>query len=108
MTNDSIAARQVALVPRPELNRAVKACVAFLALLGMGAVGGGIGILIKPDDGAMQWNVKMLAGSPFTDLLIPGLILLGSLASARWWSPALVLRGAGSLRSSPSRLVAAR
>lgn len=113
MTNDSIAARRVALVPRPELNRAGKACVAFLALFGTGAVGGGIGILIKPDDGAMQWNVKMLAGSPFTDFLIPGLILLGlfgvgSLASARWWSSALVLRGAGSLRSSPSRLVAAR
>jgi hypothetical protein len=77
MTNDSIAARQVALVPRPELNRAGKACVTFLALLGMGAVGGGIGILIKPDDRAMQWSVKMLAGSPFTDFLIPGLIPLG-------------------------------
>jgi hypothetical protein len=77
MTSDSPEARPVAHVPRPELHRAGKTSLAFLAFLGLGAVGGGIGILVAPDGSAMQWNVKMLAGSPFSDFLIPGLILFG-------------------------------
>ena len=79
MASESVAARpvEVNLVPRPELHLAGKTCVAFLGLLGLGAIGGGIGIVTKPDGSAMQWNVDMLAGSPFSDFLIPGLILLG-------------------------------
>jgi hypothetical protein len=77
MTSEAVAVRTVALVPRPELRLAGKVCVAFLLFLGLGAVGGGIGIVAKPDGSAMQWNVDMLAGSPFSDFLVPGLILLG-------------------------------
>jgi hypothetical protein len=76
MTDDSSAAHATGLIPRPELHFAGKACLALLAVLGLGALGGGIGIVMKPDGSAMQWNVNMLAGSPFTDFLIPGLILL--------------------------------
>jgi hypothetical protein len=79
MTSDSLVARPVefALVPRPELRLAGKTCIAFLGLLGLGAVGGGIAIVAQPDGSSMQWDVKMLAGSPFADFLVPGLILLG-------------------------------
>jgi hypothetical protein len=79
MASEPLAARPVeaTLVPKPELRLAGKTCISFLALLGLGAIGGGIGIVIMPDGSAMQWDVKMLAGSPFSDFLIPGLILLG-------------------------------
>jgi hypothetical protein len=78
MATDSLAGRPAAVaIPRPELTLAGKICITFLAFLGLGATGGGIFIVMKPDGSAMQWDVKMLAGSPFTDFLVPGLVLLG-------------------------------
>jgi hypothetical protein len=64
-------------VPRPELRVAGKVAVAFLIILGVGAISGGIALVAKPDGSVMQFDVKLLAGSPFTDYLIPGLILGG-------------------------------
>lgn len=87
MATQSAAARSYADVPRPELHLAGKVCLAVLAVLAAGAVGGAAFLVTSPDGSAMQWNTSMLAGSPFPDFFVPGLILgglfgLGSLAVA--------------------------
>ena len=64
-------------IPRPELHAAGKTAVAFLILLGVGAVAGGIALVSRPDGSAMQFDPSILDGSPFADFLIPGLILGG-------------------------------
>ena len=64
-------------IPRPELHLAGKLSIAFLAILGLGALGGAAFLVTDPDGSSMQWTVAMLAGSPFSDFLIPGLILGG-------------------------------
>jgi hypothetical protein len=51
--------------------------VAFLFLLGLGAIAGGIALVMKPDGSVMGFEVALLAGSPFPDYLVPGLILGG-------------------------------
>jgi hypothetical protein len=93
-----VSGQPATFIPRPELNRAGKVCLAFLALLGLGAVGGGIGIVMKPDGSAMAWDVKMLAGSPFSDFLVPGLILLGLFGVGSF---AVVVLGLARFRIAP-------
>jgi hypothetical protein len=51
--------------------------IAFLVLLGIGALAGGACLVVKPDGSIMGFDTGILAGSPFTDFLIPGLILGG-------------------------------
>ena len=51
--------------------------MALLVLLGVGALAGGIALMAKPDGSVMHFDVALLAGSPFTDFTIPGLILGG-------------------------------
>jgi hypothetical protein len=77
MATGSITARPVAIIPRPELHLAGKACVAFLVLLGLGALAGGIALVAKPDGSVMHFDVSLLAGSPFANFTVPGLILGG-------------------------------
>jgi hypothetical protein len=77
MATHSLATRSVTAVPRPELHAAGKVCVAFLMLLGLGALAGGIALVAKPDGSVMHFETGLLAGSPFTDFLVPGLILGG-------------------------------
>jgi hypothetical protein len=94
MATPSAAARPGLAIPRPDLHLAGRLCLAFLALLALGALGGAAFLVTSPDGSAMQWNTSMLAGSPFPDFLVPGLILgglfgFGSLAVvaigiARW------------------------
>ncbi len=72
---------------KPELHFAGRLCVAFLILLGLGAIAGGIALLMQPDGSVMHFDVGLLAGSPFDDFTIPGLILgglfgIGSLIAA--------------------------
>jgi hypothetical protein len=74
-------------IPQPVLGVAGRIAVTGLAILGLGAVAGGIALISKPDGSVMQFDVKLLAGSPFPDFFIPGLILgglfgVGSLAVA--------------------------
>jgi hypothetical protein len=59
--------------------------VMLLAFLGLGAIGGGVFLVLDPSGASMQWSLEALAGSPFQNYLIPGLLLftvfgLGSLA----------------------------
>jgi hypothetical protein len=77
MAMQSAVARPIAAVPRPELHLAGKLCLVFLTVLALGAIGGAAFLVTSPDGSAMQWTVSMLAGSPFTDFFIPGLILGG-------------------------------
>ena len=64
-------------IPRPELHLAGKVAVVFLVLLGLGALAGGIALVAKPDGSVMHFETSLLAGSPFSDFLVPGLILGG-------------------------------
>lgn len=52
-----------------------KLLVVLQILLGIGAVFGGGALIIKPDGALMSMPSTILAGSPFKDFLIPGIIL---------------------------------
>jgi hypothetical protein len=72
-----LAHRPSAVIPKPELHAAGKIAITFLVLLGLGAIAGGIALATKPDGSVMHFDVAALAGSPFADYLVPGLILGG-------------------------------
>jgi hypothetical protein len=74
---DSTVRDRTAGLPRPELHAAGRITIALLVLLGVGALAGGIALVSRPDGSVMQFDVAVLAGSPFPDFLIPGLILGG-------------------------------
>ena len=95
-----------ATVPRPELRAAGIVAILGLVVLGLGAVAGGAALVASPDGSGMGFSTSILAGSPFPDFLVPGLILgglfgVGSLATAfaGWrqarWAP-FVAFGLGS------------
>jgi len=69
--------RRETTIPRPELHRAGWIAIVALGVLGVGAIGGGAALVARPDGSLMQWDTTILAGSPFGDFLIPGLILGG-------------------------------
>jgi len=77
----------VPVLPQVPLTIAGRIAIASLVLLGLGALAGGAMLVSRPDGSAMGFNVALLAGSPFADYLIPGLILgglfgVGSLVTA--------------------------
>ncbi len=49
--------------------------VACLALLGLGALGGGGALVIRPDGGILGMPLSMLDESPFGNFLLPGAFL---------------------------------
>jgi hypothetical protein len=72
---------------RPPLSRLAKASIALEVLLGIGALGGGLVLIIAPRGEIMPLPLSALAGSPFDTYLGPGLILftvlgLGPLVAA--------------------------
>lgn len=77
MTTGTHARRRAADIPRPELHAAGKLAIAFLVVLGLGALAGGLALVMRPDGSVMHFEVAILAGSPFGDFLVPGLILGG-------------------------------
>ena len=79
---------------RPALGKAGKTTLASLGLLGVGAIGGAAFMLARPDGSLMGFSVEMLAGSPFSDFLIPGLVLGGVFGIGSFVVVALGLRGA--------------
>ncbi len=76
MSTHALHGGSVAL-PRPELHVAGLTAVAGLIILGLGALAGGLALVTAPDGSNMGFDVGLLAGSPFDDYLIPGLILGG-------------------------------
>ena len=79
---------------RPALGWAGKITLVFLGLLALGAIGGAAFMLAKPDGSLMGFSPEMLAGSPFPDFLVPGLILGGVFGIGSCVVIALGLRGA--------------
>lgn len=57
----------------------VVALLVALVVLGVSAVAGGIGLLVDTSGEVLGLPVSLLAGSPFEDYLIPGLVLLSVL-----------------------------
>ncbi len=74
-------------VPASHTGVAGRIAIAGLLVLGVGALAGGIALVSRPDGSVMQFDLSLLAGSPFADYFFPGLILgglfgVGSLAVA--------------------------
>jgi hypothetical protein len=61
------------------LSRMAKAAVVLEVLLSIGALGGGLVLMIAPRGEIMPLPLAALAGSPFDTYLVPGLILFGVL-----------------------------
>ena len=59
----------------PPLSRLAKATIALEVLLGVGALGGGLVLIVAPRGEIMPLPLSALAGSPFETYLGPGLIL---------------------------------
>jgi hypothetical protein len=64
-------------LPRPAPGIAGKITIAALIWLGLGALAGGISLVLEPSGSIMHFDPLILAGSPFSDFLVPGLILGG-------------------------------
>lgn len=45
------------------------------AFIGLGAVGGGLALMAEPDGAGIGMPVETLENSPFSDFLIPGIVL---------------------------------
>jgi hypothetical protein len=74
-------------IPRPKLHLAGRVAVCGLVALGTGALAGGAALVAAPNGSVMGFDTSILAGSPFPDFLVPGLVLgglfgVGSLAVA--------------------------
>lgn len=54
----------------------------LLALLGLGALGGGGLLVVAPSGRLLGMPLLLLAGSPFTDFLVPGIVLFTVLGVA--------------------------
>lgn len=70
----------------------------LLGLLGLGALGGGGLLAVAPSGRLLGMPVAMLAGSPFADFLVPGIVLFTVLGVV----PCLLV--VALLRQPPSRL----
>ena len=80
-------ADRTSTIPAPTMDRSGRVAVGLLAWLGLGALAGGVALAAAPDGSVMQMPLSMIAGSPFPDFFVPGLILgglfgVGSLAVA--------------------------
>ena len=77
-TMPSAAPSTTVVAPSSRLHRWSRPiAIAFLVLLGIGAIAGGLMLVTAPDGSSMGFTTAMLAGSPFPDFLVPGLVLAG-------------------------------
>jgi hypothetical protein len=70
-------------------------------LLGLGALAGGVALVMQPDGSVMHFDVAILAGSPFPDYLVPGLVLGGLFGIG-----SLVVAAMGIARRRPAPFLA--
>lgn len=73
----------------------VYALIAALSFQGLSGVAGGLGLLADPSGSAVGVPIAWLEGSPFTDYVVPGLVLLTLLGIA----PLIVVYGVWTRRS---------
>jgi hypothetical protein len=66
----------MATAHEPHRPAALWILLALLVIQGVGGFAGGLSLTLKPDGSIMQMPVSYLDGSPFSDYLIPGLILM--------------------------------
>ena len=64
---------------RQPLSRIAKSALALEVLLSIGALGGGLVLMLAPRGEIMPLPLSALAGSPFDTYFMPGLILFGVL-----------------------------
>ena len=64
---------------RTPLSRVAKGALALDILLSIGALGGGLVLMLAPRGEVMPLPLSALAGSPFDTYFVPGLILFGVL-----------------------------
>lgn len=77
----------------------------LLALLGVGALGGGGVPIGSPSGWLMGMPLSMLAGSPFRDFLVPGILLFGVLGLAPCLLIPALLKKPGSRFAEPLNLL---
>jgi hypothetical protein len=73
---DSTARLQQSREARPA---SVFLLIVLLLLLAIGAIYGGVALIADPTGGLLGMPVTLLAGRPFPDYLLPGIILFGLL-----------------------------
>jgi len=61
---------------KPRRHGLVWILLAFLVLLGIGGLFGGVAFVLAPDGDLLRMPTTYLEGTPFSDFLIPGLLLL--------------------------------
>lgn len=64
------------ITPQHRRGRLATSAIALEVFLGLGAIGGGIALILGPKGEILPLPVSALAGSPFDSYLVPGLILL--------------------------------
>jgi hypothetical protein len=47
----------------------------FQLFISLGAIAGGLGLILEPDGSNLGFSVELLNNSPFSDYLIPGIVL---------------------------------
>lgn len=77
---------------RPPLSGIARLAIALEIFLGLGALFGGGAFILGPDGHLLGMPTKLLAGSPFTSYLIPGIILFTFIGIAPLLSAAITVR----------------
>ena len=80
--------------PRP-LPPIARLAVALEIFLGLGALFGGGALILAPDGHLLGMPTKLLAGSPFTSFLVPGIILFSCVGLAPLLAAAITIRRNG-------------
>jgi hypothetical protein len=83
------APKQSGARPLPGIARLA---VVLEVFLGLGALFGGVALILAPDGHLLGMPVKLLAGSPFPSFLVPGIILFGLIGVAPLMAAAITLR----------------
>jgi len=86
----------------PSLRWPLLAIALFLAV---GAIPAGIGFVLRPDGALVGMPLAVLAGTPFPDYRLPGLVLAGAVGGSTL--AAAVMAALGSRRAANTALAAA-
>lgn len=65
-----------------KISKALGFLIFLMAFLGIGAIGGGGVLIVSPDGELMGMPLSLLDQSPFSNFLIPGIVLFTSLGLA--------------------------
>ena len=78
--------------PFRSLSLLARTSLVLEVLLGVGAVAGGIALMLGPRGQIIPLDLALLAGSPFSDYFVPGLILFGIVGLGTLWVALLAWR----------------